>query len=31
VLSMLQNFLDMEVKVEELKVKLTDEDEIFNV
>jgi hypothetical protein len=28
---MLQNFLDMEVKVEELKVKLTDEDEIFNV
>ena len=28
---MLQNFLDMDMKVEELKSKLTDEDEIFNV
>jgi hypothetical protein len=28
---MLQNFLDMEAKVEELRAKLTDEDEIFNV
>lgn len=31
VLNMLQNFLDMEVKVEELKSKLTDDEEIFNV
>ena len=31
VLNMLENFLDMEVKVEELKLKLKDEDEIFNV
>ena len=30
-MSMLQNFLDMEAKVEELRAKLTDEDEIFNV
>jgi hypothetical protein len=31
VLGMLQNFIDMESKVEELNNKVTDEDEIFSV
>ena len=30
-MSMLQNFLNIEEKVEELKVKLNDQDEIFDV
>lgn len=31
VMGMLQNFLNIEEKVEELKVQLTDQDEIFSV